>query len=54
MSLREDNECAARVPAGKYWEWMHGEYVLPPEPYPTDPSAREGLGNYEILRLRGE
>ena len=54
MSLREDNERAARVPKGKWAEYLSGEYRLPPEPYPTDPSAREGLRDYDWIRKRGD
>lgn len=54
MSLREDNETAARVPAGKWREYLSGTYTPPHEPYPLDESAREGLDTYDLLRKRGD
>jgi len=55
MSLREDMDALERAIAkGKGKEFLRGEYILPPEPYPTDLSARQGLGNYEFIKRRGD
>ena len=54
MGLREDNERAARVPEGKWEDYLMGRYRLPPAPYPTDPSTREHLSTTEMERLRGD
>jgi len=54
VSLREDNANAARVPPGQWAAYLSGDYRLPPEPAPTDPSAREGLDTYDLLRKRGD
>jgi|AntRauTorcE11898_2_1112593.scaffolds.fasta_scaffold01069_13 hypothetical protein len=54
MGLREDNERAARVPKGKWADYLAGEYTPPPAPYPSDPSAKPITGNYEWIKVRGD
>lgn len=55
MSLREDMDALERAIAkGKGKEFLRGEYTLPPEPWPTDPSTRQGLGNYAFIQRRGD
>lgn len=55
MGLAQDSldyEAACR--AGKVREWLAGEWSPSREPWPTDPSTREGLSDYEWMRLRGD
>ncbi|EDM71073.1 hypothetical protein RAZWK3B_16790 [Roseobacter sp. AzwK-3b] len=55
MSLRTDMDDLERaISYGKGKEFLRGEWRLPPEPAPRDPSARGGLGNYEFIKARGD
>lgn len=55
MSLKDDLDAMDRAEAlGKLKEFVRGEFTLPPEPYPTDPSARPIYGNYTWMKARGD
>lgn len=54
MSLREDNERAARVPPGQWGAYLMGEYRLPPVPEPIDPTAQKITDNYRWIVERGD
>lgn len=57
MGLRDDIEAMERHKAnGTLKEWFQGTApILPPEPMPSDPTARNpGMDTYKLITLRGD